>query len=103
MLRTFECEQTPLADGLPSVTLGDVERAVRTVSYTRLKDGDGNDTPVTTCLIVMDNGHKVTGQSSCVHEAKFNAELGNKYAKERAMDEVWALLGYELRLKLNIA
>lgn len=37
-MRKFEYEDTPMADGFPSVTLGDVERAVADVSYTVLRN-----------------------------------------------------------------
>jgi hypothetical protein len=100
-MRQFEYEVSPMVDGRPTVTLGDVERAISDVSYHRLTTSSGALTTVTTCLIVLDNGYTVTGESACVVPEKFNAELGNKFAYERAMNEVWKLLGYELRLKLN--
>lgn len=39
--------------------------------------------------------------SACVVAEKFNREIGEKLAYKKAEDEVWALLGYELRLKLS--
>lgn len=93
-MREFEYEKTPMADGLPSVTLGDVERAI--VEGTYFTNGT-----TTICVLTLDNGHSVVGTSACVVPEKFNKEIGEKFAKEKAMNEVWALLGYELRLKLN--
>lgn len=100
-MRKFEYEDTPMADGLPSVTLGDVERAVADVSFTRLLKSDGTPSTTTVCHITLDNGFSVQGTSGCVVPEKFNEALGQEYAKERAMNEVWALLGYELNLKLQ--
>ena len=100
-MRRFEFEDTPMADGLPTVTLGDVERAVADVSYTVLCNSQGRASTTTVCMITLDNGHTVIGSSACVVAEKFNREMGEKCAYEKAMDEVWALLGYELRLKLS--
>lgn len=99
-MRKFEYEDTPMADGFPSVTLGDVERAIADVSYTVLTDSSGRASTTTVCMITLDNGHSVIGSSACVVPEKFNREMGEKCAYEKAMDEVWALLEYELRLKL---
>lgn len=100
-MRKFEYEDTPMADGFPSVTLGDVKRAVADVSYTVLCNSQGRASTTTVCMITLDNGHSVIGSSACVVAEKFNREMGEKCAYEKAMDEVWALLGYELRLKLS--
>lgn len=100
-MRQFEYEVSPMVDGHPTVTLGDVERAISDVSYHRLTTSSGALTTVTTCLIVLDNGYTVTGESACVVPEKFNEAMGNKCAYDRAVNEIWKLLGYELRLKLN--
>lgn len=100
-MRRFEFEDTPMADGLPTVTLGDVERAIADVSYTVLTNSSGQAGTTTVCYITLDNGHSVIGSSTCVVAEKFNREIGEKLAYKKAEDEVWALLGYELRLKLS--
>jgi hypothetical protein len=99
-MREFEYERSPMIDGHPTVTLGDIERAISDVSYHRLTTSSGAMTTVTTCLIVLDNGYTVTGESACVVPEKFNAEIGNKIAYDRALNGVWKLLSYELCLKL---
>lgn len=100
-MRKFEYEDTPMADGLPSVTLGDVERAIADVSYTVLTDSKGRASTTTVCMITLDNGHTVIGSSACVVPEKFKRDIGEQIAYKKAEDEVWALLGYELRLKLS--
>lgn len=94
VFREFEYEKTPMADGLPSVTLGDVERAVKYVTYY-------THGTTTICVLELDTGHTVTGTSACVVPEKFNVKVGSDIAFKKALDEVWALLGYELRLKLR--
>jgi hypothetical protein len=100
-MREFEYEKTPMADGLPTVTMGDVERAVVGASYTRLPMPDGSPSTTTVCRLQLDNGYSVTGESACVVAEKFDAELGKYHSHKQALEKVWMLLGYELRLKLN--
>lgn len=94
VFREFEYEKTPMVDGLPSVTLGDVERAIKHVTYY-------THGTTTICVLDLDTGHTVTGTNSLVVAEKFDAVVGADYAFKKALDEVWALLGYELRLKLR--
>lgn len=61
------------------------------------------DTTTTICKAVLPNGFTVgTGESACVNTANFNKELGEKYAKERAIEdaknELWKLEGYLLKI-----
>jgi hypothetical protein len=60
-------------------------------------------TLLTFCVLVMRNGFTVVGKSACASPENFNAELGRKYARENAIEEVWPLMGYELRSKLASA
>lgn len=55
---------------------------------------------LTFCVLVLRNGFTVTGESACASPANFNAEIGRRLARERAVDKVWPLLGYELRNQL---
>jgi hypothetical protein len=54
-------------------------------------------TTLTICILTMQNGFTVTGESACVVPANFNAELGKKYARERAINSAWTLEGYLLQ------
>ena len=51
---------------------------------------------LTFCVLVLRNGFKVTGESACVNHAIFDAEKGRKYAREKAVEKCWGLMGYEL-------
>lgn len=57
----------------------------------------------TICKAILPNGFTVgTGESACVDPRLFNKELGEKYAKERALsdakNELWKLEGYLLKI-----
>ena len=48
------------------------------------------------CVLILDNGFIVTGESACVSAANFSAEVGRKIAREHARQKIWALEGYLL-------
>lgn len=56
---------------------------------------------LTFCVLVLDNGFTVTGESACVDPANFNAETGMRVAREKAIEKVWPLLGFRLRDRLH--
>jgi hypothetical protein len=56
---------------------------------------------VTQCVIILENGFKVIGESACVDPVNYNEELGKKYAYEKAFDKVWEVEGYLLRQALH--
>lgn len=58
---------------------------------------------ITICVLVLKNGIKVLGHSSCVRPEIFDAELGRKYAREAAIKDVWPLLGFRLADQLLAA
>ena len=55
---------------------------------------------LTICVLVLKNGFTIVGKSACASPENFNAELGNKIAREDARRQIWALEGYALRNKL---
>ena len=55
---------------------------------------------LTFCVLVLRNGFTVTGESACASPENFDAELGRKIARQNAVNEIWPLMGYELRSKL---
>ena len=42
----------------------------------------------------------VTGEGACASPENFNAEIGRKIARQKAIDKVWPLLGFRLRDRL---
>jgi hypothetical protein len=55
---------------------------------------------LTFCVLVLQNGFTVTGESACASPENFDAEIGRKIARENAVQKIWPLMGYELRSKL---
>lgn len=60
-------------------------------------------TTVTVCCLILANGQGVVGESACVSPARFNKELGRRYAREDAKRQIWKLEGYLLRQRLEEA
>lgn len=75
----------------PRVSIEDVNKAIVGETYTVLPDAR-----TTVCQLTLDNGFTVTGTSVCASPENFNEEDGNKYARERAVDQVWVLMGFRL-------
>ncbi len=77
-----------------SVTMEDVENSIESEQYWTL----GKKT--TACLITMKNGYEVVGTSACVCADNYDEEVGKPFARERAIQQVWAALGAELQAEL---
>lgn len=80
----------------PSITPEMVAAAIVDETYTVLPNGR-----TTICQLTLYNGFTVEGSSACVSIERFNAELGNKYSRERAVNKVWEHLGFLLADRLN--
>jgi hypothetical protein len=55
---------------------------------------------LTFCVLILRNGFTVTGESACVSQENFDAELGRKIARQNAIAKVLPLMGYALRDRL---
>jgi len=56
---------------------------------------------LTVCMLVLRNGFTIIGKAAPASEDNFDAALGCKLAYEDAVRQVWPLMGYELRERLN--
>lgn len=56
---------------------------------------------LTFCVLVLENGFTVTGESACASPENFDAEIGRKIARDNAINKVWMLEGYLLKQKLH--
>lgn len=113
-----QIEQEIQAKGLtaPRVTPADVEAAIASENYFTAADGIcganiaagpgigqipyTEHTLLTFCVLVLRNGFTVTGESACASPENFDAEIGRKIARQKAIEKVWPLLGFRLRDKL---
>jgi hypothetical protein len=55
---------------------------------------------LTICVITLQNGFTVMGQSACAHPENFNADFGKRLAYTDAEAKMWPLMGYHLKQKL---
>ncbi|MEQ1950940.1 Gp49 family protein [Mesorhizobium yinganensis] len=56
---------------------------------------------LTFCVLVLQNGYTVHGISACADPNNFNPDIGRRLAKQQAVNQIWPLLGFELRTKLH--
>lgn len=55
----------------------------------------------TACLLTLENGFTVFGESACASPENFDPEIGRKIARENAKNKIWALEGYLLKEQLS--
>lgn len=56
---------------------------------------------MTFCLLTLQNGYTVVGTSASASFENFDPEIGKRLARQNAINQVWPLLGYELRTRLH--
>ena len=78
----------------PKVSYDDVLAEIVDETYTVLPSGR-----VTACELTLKNGFTVRGESAVVFIENNVPEIGRKVAKEKAIDQIWQLLGFRLRDK----
>jgi len=57
-------------------------------------------TTMTLCVLTLQNGFQVTGESAAASLENFDEEIGKKIAKDNARNKIWQLEGYLLKQKL---
>lgn len=117
-----EIENEIQAKGLtaPRVTPGDIEANIASEHYFTAAQGvygremdllesvsdpstHGPLNLLTFCVLVLQNGFTGVGKSACANPENFDAELGRKIARQDAVNDIWMLMGYELRSKIAAA
>lgn len=56
---------------------------------------------LTICVIVLNNGFTLMGKSAPVDPDNFNEAIGRAIAYDRAKEQIWQYLGYELKTTLQ--
>ncbi|MDP8080238.1 Gp49 family protein [Phocoenobacter skyensis] len=56
---------------------------------------------LTVCVLTLQNGFEVLGQSAVADPNNYNKEIGEKIAYENAFNKIWELEGYMLKTKLS--
>jgi hypothetical protein len=101
----------------PRVTPADIEANIVSEHYFTAADGATSRDAVnsegwqcavpahlkllTFCVLVLQNGFTVTGESACASPENFDAEIGRKIARENAVQKIWPLMGYQLKQNLH--
>ena len=106
------------ADKAPRITPDHIKSKIKSEHYFTAASGiigedailkaevDYSDIPeslklLTFCVLVLENGFTVTGESACASPENFNEEIGRKIAYDNAIDKVWLLEGYLLKQNLH--
>jgi hypothetical protein len=81
-----------LLDGLPGERITDayIRSRITSVSYLN---------PVgtlTVCVVLLDTGFVVTGESACVDPRNYREDMGHALAYEKAYNRLWELFGFLL-------
>lgn len=76
------------------LTQSDIDGKIVDVRYIRPEG-----TPLTICVLTLENGFYVVGTSCPVTPALFDKTKGEEIALAKAKSDVWALEGYLLREK----
>lgn len=111
---TDQIEQEIQDKGLtaPRVTPADLQANIKEVFYFTAQDGVRGSDPhlaqysdksldlLTFCVLVLKNGFTVTGESACASPENFDAEIGQKIARQNAEQKIWPLMGYALKQHL---
>lgn len=93
-----QTEEAIIAKGLtaPRITPESLEAKIVAEAY-HVFPG----TTVTVCMLSLENGFSVVGESAAVSVANFDADIGCQVARRRARDKMWSLEGYLLREHLH--
>ena len=91
-----EIEQEIQDKGLtaPRLTPDKINATIKSSKFIKATD------VLTVCVLTLQNGFIVTGESACASPENYDQELGEKIAFENARDKIWALEGYLLKQKL---
>lgn len=111
-------DRTAYPSGAPRITPAVIEEHISSEHYFTAGDGvmgsiqhpapEAIEYPealnlLTICVLVLKNNFTVHGVSACASPSNFSKEIGQKVARQDAINKVWPLLGYELRTRLHNA
>ena len=78
----------------PRLTPDIIDSLIKEKAFHRLTD------VLTVCVLTLQNGFTVTGESACASPANYNQQIGEDIAFTNARDKIWPLAGYALKQKL---
>jgi hypothetical protein len=80
----------------PRVTPGMLDDQIARVLY-----HVPEDTTLTICTLVLQNGYTVTAESACADPRNFDPQIGRDISYENARKKIWQLEGYALKSMLT--
>lgn len=91
-----QLEQEIQAKGLnaPRLTPQHIDMCIKNKAFHRLTD------VLTVCVITLQNGFTVTGESACASPENYNQGIGESIAFKNAREKIWLLEGYLLKQRL---
>lgn len=91
-----ELEEKIKAKGLnaPRLTPDIIDSLIKDKQFHKLTD------VLTVCVLTLQNGFTVTGESACASPENYNQQIGEDIAFTNARDKIWPLAGYALKQKL---
>lgn len=84
-------------DGLQGADQGDKLAFKIAPGYTEARE---DMRLVTFCILVLKNKFMSVGKSAVADPANYDQEIGRKVAREDALRQLWAPMGYQLRSRL---
>ena len=97
----------------PRLTPDHIDSKIKAVEYILPRDVCKRDNGVevfdaplplqtlTFCILTLENGFTVTGESACASPENYNQEIGQKIAYDNAVNKIWPLEGYLLKEQLS--
>lgn len=109
-----QIEQEIQAKGLnaPRLTPDHIDSKIKAVEYILPREVCKRDNGVevfdaplplqtlTFCILTLENGFTVTGESACASPENYDAEIGKEIAYTNAREKIWVLEGYLLKQHL---
>jgi len=83
-------------DGAERVTLDQLEQTIVFEHYLNPEEVH----PLTICVLELQNGFMLVGHSAPADPDNFNEAIGRRLARQKAVDQIWPLLGFALREKI---
>jgi len=78
----------------PRLTPQTIQDTIKKCEFHKLTD------VLTVCVLTLQNGFTVTGESACASPENYDKTIGEKIARENAVEKIWPLEGYLLKQRL---
>jgi len=78
----------------PRLTPQTIQDTIKQCEFHKLTD------VLTVCVLTLVNDFTVTGESACASPENYDKVIGEKIARENAVEKIWVLEGYLLKQKL---